>query len=141
MIYISTSSIVEQYSRKQIKHEFKEKSIKFYDIPLAIIILVLILLTSGVFKYQMLGIGSNSMQPKISRGDAVIIKKIKTEKEIKKGDIIAYKTSDKIIIHRIVKIKTKNNEKIYTTKGDANNTEDNVEIKVKNIKAMSIRNL
>ncbi len=138
MIYISTSSIVEQYSRKQIKHEFKEKSIKFYDIPLAIIILVPILLTSGVFKYQMLGIGSNSMQPKISRGDAVIIKKIKTEKEIKKGDIIAYKTSDRIIIHRIVKIKTKNNEKIYTTKGDANNTEDNVEIKVKNIKGKVI---
>ena len=138
MIYISTSSIIEQYTNEPIKHEFEEKSIKLYDIPLAIIILVPMLLISGVFKYQMFGIGSNSMQPKISRGDAVIIKKIKTEKEIKKGDIIAYKTSDRIIIHRIVKTKTKNNEKIYTTKGDANNTEDNVEIKLKNIKGKVI---
>ena len=41
------------------------------------------------------------MQPKINKGDAVIIKKVKEENEIKKGDIIAYKTNDRIIIHRI----------------------------------------
>ena len=35
-------------------------------------------------------------------------------------------------------MEVKNNEKIYTTKGDANNTEDNVEIKVKNIKGKVI---
>lgn len=138
IIYVSTSSIIEQYSIEPVKHDFEESKLKLYDIPLTIIIITLILLTSGVFKYQMLGIGSNSMQPKISKGDAVIIKKIKKENEIKKGDIIAYKTSDRIIIHRLVKITTKDNEKIYITKGDANNTEDNVEIKLKNIKGKVI---
>ena len=138
IIYVSTSSIIEQYTNEPIKHEFEEKTIKLYDIPLAIIIIILIMLTSGVFKYQMLGIGSNSMQPKINKGDAVIIKKVKEENEIKKGDIIAYKTNDKIIIHRLVEITTKDNEKRYITKGDANNAEDNVEIKLKNIKGKVI---
>lgn len=138
IIYVSTSSIIEQYTNEPIKHEFEEKTIKLYDIPLAIIIIILIMLTSGVFKYQMLGIGSNSMQPKINKGDAVIIKKVKEENEIKKGDIIAYKTNDKIIIHRLVEITTEDNEKRYITKGDANNAEDNVEIKLKNIKGKVI---
>ena len=86
----------------------------------------------------MFGVGSNSMKPQISKGDAVIIKKITKDEEIKKGDIIAYKRDNKIIIHRLVKIKTKNNKKIYITKGDANNSEDNIEIKIKNIKGKVI---
>lgn len=134
MIYISTSSIVEQYNKEPIEHDFQEKTFKLYDIPITIILIVMIMLISGVFKYQMFGVGSNSMKPQISKGDAVIIKKITKDEEIKKGDIIAYKRDNKIIIHRLVKIKTKNNKKIYITKGDANNSEDNIEIKIKNIK-------
>lgn len=138
MIYISTSSIVEQYNKEQIEHDFQEKTFKLYDIPVAIILLVIIMLVSGVFKYQMLGVGSNSMKPQISKGDAVIIKKITRDEEIKKGDIIVYKSDNKIIIHRLVKIKTEDNEKIYVAKGDANNSEDNIEIKIKDIKGKVI---
>ncbi len=138
MIYISASSIVEQYNKEPIEHDFQEKTFKLYDIPVTIMLLVIIILISGAFKYQMLGVGSSSMKPQISKGDAVIIQKITKDEEIKKGDIIAYKRDNEIIIHRLVKIKTKNNEKIYITKGDANNSEDNVEIKIKNIKGKVI---
>lgn len=68
---------------------------------------------------------SGSMETEIFAGDVAVVKEIDT-KELKKGDIIAFKTDDDIVVtHRIEKIIKESGETKYITKGDNNNTEDN----------------
>ena len=74
----------------------------------------------------MVAIASGSMSPEIKKGDAVIIEKLSNKKisELKKGDIIAYKYSDVLIIHRIEKIEIAGDKYYFYTKGDANSDID-----------------
>lgn len=108
---------------------------KYYYIPLFMIVLLVVSLVSGIFKYRVFAIASNSMKPVFSRGDAVIIEKFNKEEkeEIQTGDIVAFVRDNAIIVHRVVKIRKYNNELYYTTKGDANNVNDGDEIKEKDI--------
>ena len=62
---------------------------------------------------------TGSMEPEISPGDFITIRKVNPDK-LKVNDIITYRINDEAITHRIIKIE---GDKI-TTKGDANNTED-----------------
>lgn len=59
----------------------------------------------------------------INKGDATIYEKYKNQ-EILPGQIIVFKKDNIKIIHRVVKIKTINDQKRYFTKGDANISED-----------------
>ncbi len=106
----------------------KKKKMYFTIIPLLIILLPMVFLVSGIFKYQLLAILSNSMVPVYSRGDAVLIEKINTEEEkskLQKGDIIVFTYNDRKILHRIINIsEDSNGERIYKTKGDNLKEED-----------------
>lgn len=95
-------------------------------IIITVILLILVALNSGFFKYQTLVVGSNSMKPYISRGDVVLVDKIDTEdhKNLKKGDILAFKQHSKIIVHRIYKIIQRGDNVYFVTKGDNNNQAD-----------------
>lgn len=95
-------------------------------ITITVILLILVALNSGFFKYQTLVVGSNSMKPYISRGDVVLVDKIDTEehKNLKKGDILAFKQHSKIIVHRIYKIIQRGDNVYFVTKGDNNNQAD-----------------
>ena len=74
------------------------------------------------------------MSGKFETGDIIIIKQIKEESELKTGDIITYATSEKTLVtHRIIEITEENGKTKYTTKGDANNTEDKEKIEFKDI--------
>ena len=95
-------------------------------IPLSIFICVLIYVVSGYFRYYAIAVASGSMEPKISKGDVVIIDK--NYNEIKTGDVLAYKHDGKVIIHRIYRIVDNNNEYYIYTKGDANNDYDKYKI-------------
>ena len=66
------------------------------------------------------------MKPYISRGDVVLVDKIDTEdhKNLKKGDILAFKQHSKIIVHRIYKIIQRGDNVYFVTKGDNNNQAD-----------------
>lgn len=135
-IYISMT--VDNYNRGVVKDK-KKNRVSIINVFLVGILLIFIYLVSGIFTYTILGVGSNSMSPEISKGDAVIIKKIDSYKELKVGDIIAYNnsTSGKIIIHRLVEIKTDDNgEKIYVTKGDANNGVDSIKVTYEKIRGV-----
>ena len=81
------------------------------------------MLISCQFKYGILVIGSESMTPTINIGDAIIYKQYKNQ-IIKKGDIIIFNNSGIKTVHRVTKIENINNEIRYTTKGDANESED-----------------
>lgn len=91
-----------------------------------VIILLLLLLTvasnkTDVFGHRLYLIMSGSMEPTIKIKDAIITK---YEAEPKEGDIIAFENGNAITVHRITKVYTEGDNRLYQTKGDNNNAED-----------------
>ena len=79
----------------------------------------------GVFPIKPLVIASNSMAPKIHRGDIVIIKDTDV-KTVKKGDIIRYKMDTYYVVHRVVNItEDEDGNLLFIMKGDNN---DNIDL-------------
>lgn len=76
---------------------------------------------TDVFGYRIYLIMSGSMEPTIHVKDAVITKQ---ENEPKQGDVIAFEDGNIITVHRIVKVYTEGEKRLYQTKGDANNMID-----------------
>ena len=96
----------------------------------------MIVLISGFFKYQIMGVGSGSMTPSISYGDAVVFEKIKNYRKIKKDDIIVFYADNKSIVHRVIDIEYKDDDVLVHTKGDANNHADIYNLTSKDIKGI-----
>ena len=120
IIYFSTSRL-NQYKDKI--NMYKNTLLrKLLYVPIIIIIVILVLLVSGISNDTIIAVGSGSMSPTYDRGDAVIYQKTKID-DIKIGEILAFKKSNKVITHRIVNIE-KNNKYIIYTKGDANKNID-----------------
>lgn len=78
----------------------------------------------SVFGYSPLIVQSGSMETEIMTGDVVFVKQTDVD-SLKPQDIIAFKTGDVVVTHRIVEVLSDGNgEKRFITKGDANNTQD-----------------
>lgn len=137
IIYIYASRTINEHENG-IERTYGKRTLRWFDIPAYLFLVVLICLISGFFPYFMLGIGSESMTPNINKGDAVIIHKINNESELKKGDIIAFKLKDKTIVHRLVKKEKVEGVTYYRTKGDANNSIDNIDLTFENIRGKVI---
>lgn len=135
IIYIYSSRMIADYNKENEK-SFSQDRFRLTDIPALLFIIILVVLISGYFPYSIMGVGSGSMNPVIKKGDAVIIHKIKDEKDIKVGEVIAFNNKGKTIIHRLIEVKNENGTKYYYTKGDANNSRDNVKLKFKDIKGV-----
>lgn len=105
---------------------------------IALLILIPILFISGVilinsythpdevpsfFGWKPFIVLSGSMETQISVGDIVIVKEVDTN-TLKKGDIIAFKSNDIVITHRIDEVTIEDGKVKYITKGDNNNTRD-----------------
>ncbi|MGN1379676.1 MAG: signal peptidase I [Bacilli bacterium] len=97
---------------------------KYITIPISIFLVILISLVSGLFRYKMIAVGSNSMLPTISKGDAIIYEKVSSINELSEGDILVFKNEDILYIHRIVEISKKNKDITIYTKGDNNAMND-----------------
>ncbi|RIW31829.1 signal peptidase I [Bacillus salacetis] len=81
------------------------------------------------FGYKPLTVLTNSMVPKISAGDMILVKETESS-SLTEGDVITFQLSDKTLItHRIVKV----NDGSFTTKGDNNNVADEWEVKPQDI--------
>ena len=135
VIYINSFTLIDERNQK-VEHIFTKSNFTLFDIPVAVIILVLACLISGFFPHFMIGVGSESMSPKINKGDAVIIEKLKKKDTIKKGDIVAYQRDKRLIIHRINEVNTQNGKTVYLTKGDQNKTVDSGTVTRKQIKGI-----
>lgn len=86
------------------------------------VLLALVILP--IFGQKALIVRSGSMSPLIKPGDLIITVPTSTYKI---GDIIAFHQAQNfntIVTHRIVEIQIKDNQILYKTKGDANNTAD-----------------
>ena len=108
------------------KSKYK-KSISYYIERVSLVlILLIILLVSGAFKYSLSAIASDSMYPKIKKGDAVLLSKPskKDLDNLKEGMVIAYEDNGEVVTHRILSIEKNGEEENIITKGDNNSTKD-----------------
>jgi signal peptidase len=64
---------------------------------------------------------SGSMEPTIMTKQAIITEEVNDPQV---GDVIAFGKDDFITVHRIIKVYTEGDKKLYQTKGDNNNAED-----------------
>ena len=129
---------INQYSDEEdmISRDYNKKRFLLLAIPF-ILIFCLVYFVSGYFKYYAIAIISGSMYPEFNRGSVVVIEQINDKyanyDKLKKGEIIAYRYENSIIVHRLIEKVETNDEIFYYTKGDANNSEDNYPIKKENI--------
>lgn len=122
IIYTILNRIIVKYEKE--KQALRKINRTVFTIPLIVALIILVVLISGIFKYKMIAIASNSMSPTYRRGDAVIYEKVNVN-ELEIGDILAFQKNNIVVTHRIVKIWKQNDKYYFTTKGDYNNTEDN----------------
>ena len=121
IIYLVLNKTIIKYEK--IKADFRKANITIFSVPLILFFVVLVILVSGIFKYKLIAIASNSMHPTYSRGDAVIYEKINPE-NIEIGDILVFTKEGKVITHRVIKKQYKNNSYHFNTKGDNNDSQD-----------------
>lgn len=121
---ITLPSLIYMYASKMIATQLDDKRttweiIKIFliNIPLTFVFVIFVGLISGIFKYHLIGINSSAIDPKIKKGDAVIINKKYKYEKYKEGDIIVYKADKKFIIDEISKkeIDEDGNTKLYIT--------------------------
>lgn len=82
--------------------------------------------------YTSLILYHGSMEPTLQIDDIIIAKEVEIN-ELKKGDIITFKQSGKVISHRIIQIINKKESKVFETKGDNNKIADEEFVKPEQI--------
>ena len=132
LLFVEGSRVIEQYYAGEHHWQF---SFKWFDFLLCSFVISFVMLTSGNFRYYVMGVGSGSMEPVLWKGDAILLDR-KGTSTIKEGSIIAYDNGNKIIIHRVISIEKKNNRIYYHTKGDSNIHEDELIVSKKNVKGV-----
>lgn len=126
--YIYINYLINKLDKTLDRRDNKTVGIKGW-ILMILFIIFMVLFGLGVFNIKPLVIASNSMLPKIRKGDIVIIKDIGVNK-IKKGDVIRYKMDGYYVVHRVVLIRTdEKGKREFVTKGDNNNDVDLFSVK------------
>ena len=97
--------------------------IKVFMIITITFLIIIIILVSGIFKYKMIAIASDSMNPIYYRGDAIIYEKVSID-ELQKNDILVFEYNNSVVTHRIINIIEENGQKYFQTKGDNNSKAD-----------------
>ncbi len=118
----------KEFGNKKGKSDIRRNFLvqRITTVVLVIFLSLTIALTSGTFKFYALAIGSDSMNPKIKKGDVVIVEKIAQDNigSLKVGEVLVYKYNDIVVVHRIIKMEKINDNYYFRTKGDNNKTED-----------------
>ena len=77
---------------------------------------------------------SGSMEPTVKTGAVAYNNTHVDAKDVKQNDIIVFKQGESYVTHRVVRI---NDDNTFTTKGDANETEDLVPVGFKDFKGIN----
>lgn len=111
-------------------------------IPIIIINIILIVNTyihpeniPGVFGMRPVIVLSGSMEPEFMSGDLIFIQDGDVE-QLKEGDIICYMEDRAAVTHRIEAVTEENGAVRYTTRGDANNTDDQKQVEQSQIQGI-----
>ena len=122
--------IARFFNRKKdevLPSDYKKKKLKGIVVPV-ILIMAMVYLYSGYFRFYAIAIASGSMEDKIHKGDVVIVDQDYNYKDLEIGDVIAYRHEKIIVVHRIAKKVEIGDSYYYYTKGDANNNMDDLVI-------------
>ncbi len=121
LIYITCSKMLA--CKKEDRDRFQRFSLSLASVPLVIVTAIVVSLVAGIFNYQIIAIGSNSMAPLYERGDAVLLQKLSPQ-EVQLGDILVFKRNGLTVTHRVVNIVEKDGTLRFETRGDANEESD-----------------
>lgn len=108
---------------------------KIYDGIITALLVIMIILIAVMFVPKIFGVSpyvvvSESMEPTYSKGDLIYVKK--DASDIENGDVITFYTDkDTIVTHRVTGINGSDNT--YTTRGDANQTDDPRPVSMNNV--------
>lgn len=105
-----------------------------YIVIVSVIVLFFLMGGIGLFGFKIYTVLSGSMEPNYKVGSLIYVKDVDTS-NLKEEDVITFKTENGVVVtHRINEISyDENSEKIFRTKGDANDEADDVPIYEKNI--------
>ncbi len=129
LVYLFTIRIVRYQNKEKVS--LNQKTRNLFVIPIITFLAVLAILVSGLLRYKLIAIASDSMSPVFSRGDGIIYENIKYIENVEVGDILVFYNSGRIITHRVLGIVDSPNGRIYKTKGDNNNVKDDFDVKEK----------
>lgn len=113
---------------KQAEHRRHYTHIRrAYDAMSMTILIGLVLLMTGFFKYKPMVILSDSMMPLYGRGSMIIVNAIDSPLDVQVGDVIQFRGADKVITHRVASIEQADDGsggRVFITKGDNNPSRD-----------------
>ncbi len=82
-----------------------------------------------VFGFSPVIVLSGSMYPQFNAGDMILVQSVDPD-TLQEGDVICYYAEgpDTAVTHRIVEIQEEGGQRMFITRGDANNTEDRIAV-------------
>lgn len=97
-----------------------------------VVIFAVFLMGSRLVGLQVYNVISGSMEPSYSVGDLIYVKEVDPD-SVKVGDPITFVLNEDLVVatHRVVAIDSENRQ--FTTKGDANKTEDAAPVHFNNL--------
>ena len=117
--------------------QIPKKAKKILDgVSMALVLLVVLfavfLMGSRLVGLQVFHVVSPSMEPAYSEGDLIYVKTVDPD-SVKVGDPITFVLNEDLVVatHRVVAIDSEN--RLFTTKGDANKTEDAAPVHFNNL--------
>ncbi len=121
---LGVALLVRSKAKKESSRD-KRTASKIVTSFLIILIIGIVYLNSGFFRYFSLSIGSGSMEDELDVGDIVIVEKNDDIETIKNGEILIFEKESIIVVHRVIEIINENNIYYFKTKGDNNESADN----------------
>ena len=120
-IYLFISTL---YAKGKTYEKPKSRAAGLISMGLSALIMVsIVMLISGEFRYRSIIIATESMTGEINKGDAIVYEEY-DDQYIKEQDVIVFLKNDNRIVHRVVYTERIDGENRYYTKGDANEDMD-----------------
>lgn len=120
-----TNKFFNKAHDQEVDRDYKKNKVLPF-LGTVIIVIVMVYFSSGYFHFWTIAVASDSMSPHIKKGDVVVIEKIdKNFSKLKKGDVVAFKYKNVVIVHRLINVLKEKDKYYFYTKGDANSKEDN----------------
>jgi signal peptidase len=101
----------------------QEERVSTSWVAVAVTAVAMLWFNSGMLGYRPTIVNGVSMDPALKPGDLVVIRDV-DEDSIRVGDIIQFRRSGAFILHRVVEVANLPGGFVYTTRGDANNVDD-----------------
>ncbi len=133
-------TFIDLLYEKKKKYASSRKGDAWSIVSLATMVVMMVTvigLISGEFRYKLVVIATPSMTGSINEGDAIIYEEYDGRQVIEEDTVVVFTKNDRdLIIHRVVSVERRNGINYYTTKGDANDIADSGYITVENIRGI-----